>query len=308
MPIHIRGSYTRLGPVVPAAHAHVLRRRQISRRSPAAAAGANWPHWVASKDNPLTARVIVNRVWQWHFGAGLVRTPNNFGLLSEPPSHPELLDWLAARFVEDGWSLKKLHRRIVLSATYQHNAARLHAEQLDTRSREPLARPLHPAPAGGRSDPRRDAVRRRASSTRRPAARPGDDLDHAAPFALRADGPLGPQQLRDAVRRRQSRRVGGEARTSAPSPRRRCSCSTTTSCWRRRKHLAERLIRDVPEATNAARIQRRLPTAVRPARQLRKKSAIARADLLGQTRPSRTPAWADLAHVLLCSNEFVYLD
>src|SRR5262249_46519665 len=75
--------------------------------------------WVASKDNPLTARVIVNRVWQWHFGEGLVRTPNNFGLNSEPPTHPELLDWLAARFVEDGWSLKKLHRRILLSAAYQ---------------------------------------------------------------------------------------------------------------------------------------------------------------------------------------------
>src|SRR6185436_19968413 len=72
--------------------------------------------WVASPTNPLTARVIVNRIWNWHFGAGLVRTPNNFGLLSEPPSHPALLDWLAVRLVEDGWSLKETHRRILLSA------------------------------------------------------------------------------------------------------------------------------------------------------------------------------------------------
>jgi hypothetical protein len=74
---------------------------------------------IASKDNPLTARVIVNRVWSWHFGRGLVNTPSNFGSLGERPSHPELLDWLAVKFVKNGWSLKWLHRRIVLSAVYQ---------------------------------------------------------------------------------------------------------------------------------------------------------------------------------------------
>src|SRR5262249_30500861 len=74
---------------------------------------------IASKDNPLTARVLVNRVWMHHFGQGLVRTPSNFGLRGDLPTHPELLDWLAATFVEDGWSVKKLHRRIVLSAAYR---------------------------------------------------------------------------------------------------------------------------------------------------------------------------------------------
>jgi len=74
---------------------------------------------IASKDNPLTARVIVNRVWAWHFGRGIVGTPSNFGQLGERPTHPELLDDLAARFVENGWSLKWLHREIMLSATYQ---------------------------------------------------------------------------------------------------------------------------------------------------------------------------------------------
>jgi mono/diheme cytochrome c family protein len=78
---------------------------------------------IASPDNPLTARVLVNRVWQHHFGAGLVRTPSDFGMRGDPPSHPELLDYLAGRFVSDGWSIKKLHRLIVLSAVYQQASA-----------------------------------------------------------------------------------------------------------------------------------------------------------------------------------------
>jgi mono/diheme cytochrome c family protein len=73
--------------------------------------------------NPLTARVIVNRVWQWHFGKGLVRTPSNFGKQGDLPSHPELLDFLATRFVAEGWSIKKLNREIMLSSTYALSAA-----------------------------------------------------------------------------------------------------------------------------------------------------------------------------------------
>lgn len=74
---------------------------------------------IASRDNPLTARVAVNRVWMHHFGSGLVRTPSDFGLRGEAPTHPELLDHLAISFMDSGWSMKKLHRAIVLSATYQ---------------------------------------------------------------------------------------------------------------------------------------------------------------------------------------------
>ncbi|QDS89375.1 Planctomycete cytochrome C [Rosistilla ulvae] len=74
--------------------------------------------WIARPDNPLTARVMVNRIWQWHFGIGLVGTPSDFGRSGERPSHPELLDWLAAEFIRSGWSVKHLHRLIVLSQTY----------------------------------------------------------------------------------------------------------------------------------------------------------------------------------------------
>jgi hypothetical protein len=77
---------------------------------------------IASADNPLTARVFVNRVWLQHFGKGLVATPSDFGLRSEPPTHPELLDWLADDFVRHGWSVKHLHRRVLLSAAYRQQS------------------------------------------------------------------------------------------------------------------------------------------------------------------------------------------
>ncbi|MFM7315781.1 MAG: DUF1549 domain-containing protein, partial [bacterium] len=77
---------------------------------------------ITSGDNPLTARVIVNRVWAGHFGTGIVKTLNNFGQLGDRPSHPELLDWLAVDFVKHGWSMKRLHRQIMLSSTYQQTS------------------------------------------------------------------------------------------------------------------------------------------------------------------------------------------
>jgi hypothetical protein len=91
---------------------------------------------IASKSNPLTARVLVNRVWMHHFGEPLVATPSDFGMRSSPPSHPELLDWLAWTFMDDGWSLKKLHRRIVLSSTYsQASFDRADMRKLDPENR-----------------------------------------------------------------------------------------------------------------------------------------------------------------------------
>ncbi|MBK8096091.1 MAG: PSD1 domain-containing protein [Planctomycetes bacterium] len=78
--------------------------------------------WIASADNPLTARVAVNRAWHAFFGEGIVRSLGDFGQQGEPPTHPELLDWLAVQFVRDGWSLKRLHRRLVLSATYRQDS------------------------------------------------------------------------------------------------------------------------------------------------------------------------------------------
>jgi hypothetical protein len=84
--------------------------------------------WISSESNPLTARVMVNRIWQYHFGRGLIETASDFGLNGTRPSHPELLDWLTAQFIRGGWSVKNLQRRILTSATYGQS------NQIDSRS------------------------------------------------------------------------------------------------------------------------------------------------------------------------------
>jgi cytochrome c553/mono/diheme cytochrome c family protein len=116
--VHIRGNPKTLGEDAPRRFLSILD-SEHSHDFTKGSGRLELAQAIASKDNPLTARVIVNRVWQLHFGKGLVRTPSNFGILGERPTHPELLDFLASRFMASGWSLKSLHRDIVLSATYQ---------------------------------------------------------------------------------------------------------------------------------------------------------------------------------------------
>jgi hypothetical protein len=123
-PTHIlfRGQPGRPGPEVAAGVPAVLVSRQPDFLTPddrTTRRRLSLARWIANPDNPLTARVIVNRVWQYHFGEGLVRTPGDFGTHGSPPTHPELLDWLADWFVREGWSLKKLHRLILTSNAYR---------------------------------------------------------------------------------------------------------------------------------------------------------------------------------------------
>lgn len=122
LPVHLRGSHLNVGnePVprgfIPAAfNKEIQVPKERSGRLELA-------RWLTDPENPLTARVIVNRVWQAHFGEGLVRTPDNFGLRGEPPSHPELLDWLASELIRSGWDLKWLHRITMQSAVYQQSS------------------------------------------------------------------------------------------------------------------------------------------------------------------------------------------
>jgi len=128
--IHHRGEPDQLGPVAPRGFIKVLGGGLL----PDHASGSGrleLSHWLTNPANPLTARVMVNRIWQYHFGRGLVKTPNDFGVRGLPPTHPELLDHLAIQFVQNGWSMKALHRLIMLSATYQQ------ASQIDSSESSP---------------------------------------------------------------------------------------------------------------------------------------------------------------------------
>jgi hypothetical protein len=118
-----RGELEMPGDVVPPGlPAKIASGMSVDGDVPATRRRAVLADWVASPRNPLTARVIVNRAWQWHFGHGLVRTPGDLGIAGDRPTHPELLDFLAVEFMNEGWSLKRLHRRIMLSSTYRMSA------------------------------------------------------------------------------------------------------------------------------------------------------------------------------------------
>lgn len=117
--IYIKGDFTRPADEVRAAVPAILHALPATSKPDRLALA----RWLVDAKNPLTARVVVNRVWQQYFGRGLVETENDFGTMGTPPSHPELLDWLAADFMEHGWSLKHLHRLIVTSQTYRQSSA-----------------------------------------------------------------------------------------------------------------------------------------------------------------------------------------
>ena len=119
--VFIRGEPTNRGPVAPRKFLTVL---SYGKDEPFkdGSGRLELARHIADRENPLTARVIVNRVWQWHFGQAIVRTVNDFGTRSELPTHPELLDWMATWLMDNGWSLKKLHKLIVLSSTYQQSS------------------------------------------------------------------------------------------------------------------------------------------------------------------------------------------
>jgi len=121
--IQQRGEPGQPGPVVPRGAIAGLAGGAELAIPPGQSGRLQLARWLTAPDHPLTARVMVNRIWQHHFGQGLVATPSNFGRRGSLPSHPELLDWLANQFVQDGWSIKQMHRRIMTSRAYQLSSA-----------------------------------------------------------------------------------------------------------------------------------------------------------------------------------------
>ena len=128
--VHLRGNRFTLGRIVPRGIPAIIAQSNSANKEISAAVDPLQPgsgrlelaRWISSSKNPLTPRVIANRVWQHHFGRGLVATSDNFGTRGERPSHPDLLDWLARKLIDQGWHLKKLHREILLSQTYRQSS------------------------------------------------------------------------------------------------------------------------------------------------------------------------------------------
>ncbi|MCA9265179.1 MAG: DUF1553 domain-containing protein, partial [Planctomycetales bacterium] len=132
-PLLLRGERDNLGPITPRRNLELLGNDALL--DPSSSGRLELAHWLTRPENPLTARVMVNRIWQHHFGYGLVRTENDFGTRGAPPTHPALLDWLADAFRSQGWSVKSMHRLILTSATWQQSSASFpqasHAQDID---------------------------------------------------------------------------------------------------------------------------------------------------------------------------------
>jgi hypothetical protein len=132
LPIHLRGSHWTLGDQVPRRFPRVIAGENQAPIPAGQSGRLQLAEWLTRPDHPLTSRVMANRIWRGHFGRGIVPSVDNFGRLGEQPTNQPLLDWLALRFVEQGWSVKQMHRTIMLSSTYQMSSAYdAHAAEVD---------------------------------------------------------------------------------------------------------------------------------------------------------------------------------
>ena len=307
IPIHIMGRYDNLGPKIPR-RMPVFFRGTDQTPITAGSGRLELARWIASDDNPLTARVIVNRVWQQLFGQGLVRTSNNFGLLGDQPTHPRLLDWLARRFIDDGWSNKQLIRSIMNSRTYQqaslnaeygvgrvertetpnselrafHLPRRLRAEEIRD-SMLAITGQLDPK-LGGRATkdlnrPRRSLYIQTVRADRRNFSTLFDAADPEECVGTRNVSTIAPQALfflNDKFVHEQA------------------------------EQLAKRIAREVPD-DDRARIRRAYILLY--GREADEEEVLVGLDLIARAS-KRHPesAWNEYAHVLFCANEFCYLD
>jgi len=272
---------------------------------------ATLARWLTREDHPLTARVMVNRIWQSHFGVGIVATANDFGKQGVHPSHPELLDWLSRRFVEGGWSLKNLHRLVVTSATYCQSK-----KNVEARLKDPENRLLSHFPSR-----RLDAEQLRDAML----AVSGElDVTDGGPSVL-GDGP------RRSVYVRNVRNTPDEMLNAFDGPDMFNSCArrfvTTTplqsllllnSDWSLARAEAFASSIQTQSNTDSAQEFERINEFWVTRAYLRSFSRVPDETELAQTRDffaqyesssrAQTDALVDYCHVILCSNEFIYVE
>lgn len=304
--IHIRGSYARLGELVPR-HFPVVLAGEKQAPLPSGTSGRQeLARWLTSDTHPLTARVMVNRIWQHHFGQGIVRTPSNFGLLGERPTDPALLDWLAVQFVRNGWSIKKMHRLIMLSATYQQSS--------------------DGAPAAQKADPdnrlwgRMNRRRLEAEAIR----------DNLLAISGELDRTRGGPATRDFAQPRRSlyimtirsERTGFGPLFDTPNASASVDARTVSTvapqalfllndpfALARTRAFTRHVLQKAPNDSDGARVQYAYTLAFgRPASEAEIKIArtfLARAQ---KSAGSGLSPWERYCQILLCTNEFIYID
>jgi hypothetical protein len=307
-PIHLRGDPLKVGKVVPRGFPKVLGGGPLSTAGRQGSGRLELADWLTRPDHPLTARVMVNRIWQHHMGEGIVRTPNNFGEAGERPTHPELLDFLAERFVRSGWSIKAMHRLIMNSAVYQQSSTSPQRKQ-GTVDPDPANR------LWGRMNRRRlDAEAFR------------DSFIAVSGKLDRTIGGPGTEDLMTTRRthyymtiRSATKPNGFNVLFERPDPalisdRRSESTLATQALFllndpfviAQAKGLAQRLDKETKSALPEDRIRHlyrlvlgRLPTP---------REIEVGLGLLRQEPPAGYNSWERYCHLLLCTNEFLYVD
>jgi hypothetical protein len=264
---------------------------------------------IASKDNPLTARVIVNRVWAWHFGRGLVGTPSNFGQLGERPTHPELLDDLAARFVENGWSIKWLHREIMLSAAYQLGSD----ADAETRGQDPANRLLgHMSRRRLDVEAWRDALLAVSGQLDRSFGGPTVDLKSEQNRRRTVYGKVSRHELNGLLRLFDfpDANITSERRTETTVPQQQLFVLNDPFFIGQAKALAARLRAEAPD--DAGRVRGAYLLAYgRPATDAELALGLRYLDGRddpGEAQRNRLTRWERYAQALLAANEFLYVD
>jgi hypothetical protein len=249
---------------------------------------------IVGEGRALAARVIVNRVWAWHFGAGIVRTPSDFGSQGERPTHPELLDDLASRFVESGWSLKWLHREVVLSAAYRQ-ASRM------SDTRDPENRWL--SRRGKRRldvEAWRDAMLAVSGTLDRRVGGPAASLDMPANARRTLYGQVKRRELADVLRLHDfpDPTTHSSGRIATTTPLQQLFALNSPLVRARSQALARRLKAEATSEDERIRLAYRL---------LFGREATATERALGRDYLASSP-WDEYAQALLASNEFLYVD
>lgn len=330
----IRGDYTRQGPQLTVSIPRVMQRNRHdkSNESTNPALRSDLAKWLTDPESPLTARVMVNRIWQHHFGRGLIATPSDFGWMGESASHPELLDWLAAEFMEKGWSLKQMHRLIVTSATYQQASYR--AEYLKKQDHSQWEKSLAADPENsllGRMNRRRlegeairDAILAVSGELNRMAGGPGvrPPLPPAvAGTLLKNQWPVTKDESQHTRRtiylfaRRNLRMPLLEA-FDKPDTNLSCPRRSQTTIAPQALHLlnsefvreqaeafAKRVMTTEPERSARVELAYRLSMGRGPNQQ-----EMVRCHEFLDHETESPAAWTDLCHAIFNLNEFIYLD